>query len=195
MANAFDPATSPTVEPSEVVVGDFIQWRRTDLSDHYPNDEYTATYIARITGGGNTEIELAGTAYGEDYLFTVSSATSADFVPGYYHWQLEILRNSDSNRIVIDRGAFDAIVDLDQGGADPRTHAEIMLTKIETLLEGKADSDVANYSINGRSLTKLGIAELIEWRDYYEAKVIKQRRKEQIKLGRAVPATVKVRFI
>jgi hypothetical protein len=177
------------------VVGDFIQWRRTDLSEHYPNDQYTATYIARITGGGTTEIQITGTAYGEDYLFTVNSATSADFVAGYYHWQLEIVRDSDSNRIVIDRGAFDAIVDLDVGGADPRTHAEIMLTKIETLLEGKADSDVANYSINGRSLTKLGIAELIEWRDYYEAKVIKQRREEQIKLGRAVPATVKVRFI
>lgn len=195
MANAFDPAVSPTVEPSEVVVGDFIQWRRTDLGTDYPNDEYTATYIARITGGGNTEIQLAGTAYNGDYLFTVDSTTSADFVAGYYHWQLEIVRDSDGNRIVVDRGAFDAIVDLDVGGADPRTHAEIMLTKIETLLEGKADSDVANYSINGRSLTKLGLSELIEWRDYYRAEVVKMRRKEQIKLGRRVPASVKVRFI
>lgn len=195
MANAFDPAESPTVEPSEVVVGDFIQWRRVDLSEHYPNDEYTATYVARITGGGNTEIQITGTAYNGDYLFTVDSATSADFVAGYYHWQLEISRDSDGNRIVVDRGAFDAIVDLDVGGADPRTHAEIMLTKIETLLEGKADSDVANYSINGRSLTKLGLSELIEWRDYYRAEVIKLRRQEQIKLGRRVPASVKVRFI
>lgn len=195
MANAFDPAVSPTVEPSEVVVGDFIQWRRTDLGTDYPNDEYTATYIARITGGGNTEIQLTGTAYNGDYLFTVDSTTSADFVAGYYHWQLEIVRDSDGNRIVVDRGAFDAIVDLDVGGADPRTHAEIMLTKIETLLEGKADSDVANYSINGRSLTKLGLSELIEWRDYYRSEVAKMRRKEQIKLGRRVPASVKVRFI
>lgn len=195
MANAFDPAVSPTVEPSEVVVGDFIQWRRTDLGTDYPNDEYTATYIARITGGGNTEIQLTGTAYNGDYLFTVDSTTSADFVAGYYHWQLEIVRDSDGNRIVIDRGAFDTIVDLDVGGADPRTHAEIMLTKIETLLEGKADSDVANYSINGRSLTKLGLSELIEWRDYYRSEVAKMRRKEQIKLGRRVPASVKVRFI
>lgn len=195
MANAFDPAVSPTVEPSEVVVGDFIQWRRTDLGTDYPNDEYTATYVARITGGGNTEIQLTGTAYNGDYLFTVDSTTSADFVAGYYHWQLEIVRDSDGNRIVVDRGAFDAIVDLDTGGADPRIHAEIMLTKIETLLEGKADSDVANYSINGRSLTKLALSELMQWRDYYRAEVVKLRRKEQIKLGRRVPASVKVRFI
>jgi len=194
MTNLFDPAQSATVEPSEVVVGDFIQWRRTDLSEHYPNDEYTARYVARITGGGNTEIEVEGAAYQSDYLFTVSSVDSSNFVAGYYHWQLEIERNSDNERIVIDRGAFDAIVDLDTGGADPRTHAEVMLTKIETMLEGKADSDVANYSINGRSLTKLSVSELIEWRDYYRAEVTKQKRMEQIKLGRRTPAGIKVRF-
>lgn len=195
MANLFDAAQAPEGEPSEVVVGDYIQWTRSDLNTDYPNDEYTATYVARITGGGNTEIQLAGTAYNDKYLFTVDSDTSADFVPGYYHWQLEIVRNSDSNRIVIDRGAFTAIVDLDQGGADPRTHAEIMLTKIESLLEGKADSDVANYSIQGRSLVKLGIEELITWRDYYRAEVEKLKRIEQIKLGRRVSSTIKVRFI
>lgn len=194
MTNLFDPAQSATVEPSEIVVGDFIQWRRTDLGEHYPNDEYTARYVARITGGGNTEIEVEGAAYQSDYLFTVSSVDSSNFVAGYYHWQLEIERNSDNERIVIDRGAFDAIVDLDAGGADPRTHAEIMLTKIETMLEGKADSDVANYSINGRSLTKLSVSELIEWRDYYRAEVTKQKRMEQIKLGRRTPASIKVRF-
>lgn len=195
MANLFDAAQAPEGEPSEVVVGDYIQWTRSDLNTDYPNDEYTATYIARITGGGNAEIQLAGTAYNDKYLFTADSATSADFVPGYYHWQLEIVRNSDSNRIVVDRGAFTAIVDLDVGGADPRTHAEIMLTKIESLLEGKADSDVANYSIQGRSLVKLGIEELITWRDYYRAEVEKLKRIEQIKLGRRVSSTIKVRFI
>lgn len=195
MANLFDAAQAPEGEPSEVVVGDYIQWTRSDLNTDYPNDEYTATYIARITGGGNTEIQLAGTAYNDKYLFTADSATSADFVPGYYHWQLEIVRNSDSNRIVVDRGAFTAIVDLDVGGADPRTHAEIMLTKIESLLEGKADSDVANYSIQGRSLVKLGIEELITWRDYYRAEVEKLKRIEEIKLGRRVSSTIKVRFI
>lgn len=195
MANLFDAASAPEGEPSEIVVGDFIQWKRSDLATDYPTDEYTATYVARITAGGNTEIQLTGTAYNGSYLFTVDSATSADFVAGYYHWQLEILRNSDSERVVVDRGAFTAIVDLDQGGADPRTHAEIMLTKIESLLEGKADSDVSNYSIQGRSLTKFGLDELLQWRDYYNAEVTKQKRLEEIRLGRKTASTVKVRFL
>lgn len=194
MANAFDPTQAPEGEPSEIVVGDYIQWTRDDLADNYPNDEYTAGYVARITGGGNTEINLTGTAYNSGYLFTVDSATSADFVAGYYHWQLEITKDATGDRVVVDRGAFTAIVDLDIGGADPRTHAEKMLTKIESLLEGKADADVSSYSIAGRSLTKLTPEELITWRNYYRSEVLQMRQKEDIALGRRSPTTVKVRF-
>lgn len=193
MANLFDPANSPTTEPKEVVVGDFIQWRRTDLQD-YPNDLYTMTYVARITGGGSTEIQLPGTAYGDDYLFSVSSADSSDFVPGYYHWQLEAVRDSDSERLVIDRGYFTAIADLDVNGADPRSHAEIMIDKIESLLEGKADSDVANYEIAGRKLTKLSFKELMEARQYYRNQLLMEQRAFDIKQGKPTNGTVKVRF-
>lgn len=196
MANAFDAVNAPEGEPSEVVVGDFIQWKRSDLVADYPPSEYTATYIARITGGGASEIQLVGTNYnsGEAYLFTASSTVSADFNPGYYHWQLEIVRNSDSNRVVVDRGAFTAIVDLDVNGSDPRTHDEIMLTKIQALLEGRADGDVESYSIQGRSLTKIPIKELIEWERYYRDRVRRQKQLEDLKLGRKTANTVKVRF-
>lgn len=194
MANLFDAANAPTTEPETVVVGDYLQWKRTDLGADYPNNLYTATYVARITGGGSNEIQLTGTASGDDYLFTVDSVTSADFAPGYYHWQLEIVRNSDSNRIVVDRGVFTAIVDLDVNQSDPRTHAEIMIDKIESLLSGKADADVSSYSIAGRSLTKLSFSELVEARDYYKREYQKEVIAERIRRGKSTGATVKVRF-
>lgn len=195
MANLFDPANSPTIEPTTVSVGDFIQWRRVDLGADYPNTDYTMTYVARITAGGNTEIQLTGTAYGSDYLFSVSSSTSASFVAGYYHWQLEAVRNSDSQRIVIDRGYFTAIADLDVNGADPRSHAEIMIDKIESLLQGKADADVANYSVAGRSLTKLSFDELLKARDFYKAEFLKEQISERVRKGQGTGATIKVRFL
>lgn len=194
MANLFDPAQSPTLEPDRVVVGDFIQWRRVDLGADYPNDLYTMTYVARITGGGNTEVQVTGTNYGAEYLFSVDSVTSAAFVPGYYHWQLEAVQVSSSNRIVIDRGAFTAVVDLDNSGADPRTHAEIMVGKIESLLSGKADADVANYSIAGRSLTKMSFDELVKAREHYKAEFRKEQVADRIRQGRETGNTVKVRF-
>lgn len=194
MANLFDPAQSPTVEPETIVVGDYIQWRRI-LGADYPNTAYTMQYVARITAGGASEITLVGTAYENDYLFTVNSATSADFTPGFYHWQLEAIRNSDSNRIVLERGFFTAAPDLDVNGSDPRTHAEIMLAKIKSLLEGKADADVANYSVAGRSLTKLSFDELIKARDYYQEEYNKEVTKQRIAKKQATGTTIKVRFL
>ena len=194
MANLFDAANAPTTEPLEIVVGDFIQWKRTDLGADYPNDQYTATYVARITGGGASEITITGTASGNDYLFTVDSATSTDFVAGYYHWQLEIVRNSDSERLVLERGTFEAIVDLDVNNVDPRTHAEIMVDKIEAVLQNRADADVANYSIQGRSLVKLSIDDLLRWRDYYRNELAMEKRKERVRRGKSTGATIKARF-
>lgn len=194
MANLFDVTQAPTTEPETVSPGDFLQWKRTDIGSDYPNTAYTATYVARITGGGNTEIQVIGTASGSDYLFSVSSTTSADFVVGLYHWQLEIKRNSDNNRIIIDRGYFTCVADLDANGADPRTHAEIMVGKLESLLSGKADSDVDNYTINGRSLKKLSFSELLEARDYYKREVQKEVIAERIRKKQGTGATVQVRF-
>ena len=194
LANRFDPANSPIIEPERIVVGDFIQWRRTDLGTDYPNDAYTATYVARITGGGSSEIQIVGTAYNSDYLFSAASSVSANFVAGFYHYQLEMVRNSDSERIVIDRGTFTAVVDLDVNNTDPRSHAEIMVDKIETVLQGRADADVLSYSINGRSLSKMPPNELVEWRDYYKREFLMEKRKERIRRKIASGATIVARF-
>ena len=144
MANLFDTANAPEGEPQTIVVGDFVQWKRSDFIADYPSASYTAKYVARISGGGSNEITVTGTGQTSHYLFTVSTTLSDDFVPGHYYYQLEIERTSDNERIVIDRGHFTVVPDLDVNNADPRSHAEIMLGKIESLLSGKADSDVAS---------------------------------------------------
>lgn len=195
MANLFDPSNAPEGEPTEVVVGDFIQWKRSDIASDYPPATHSAQYVARITAGGNTEIQIVGTEHGSYYLFTATSEESVDFVAGYYHWQLEIIETASGNRIVVDTGAFTAIEDLDTSGADPRTHAEIMLDKIQSLLEGRADKDVTSYSIQGRSISKMSIVDLLEWRNYYRKEVAKEKKDRDIKNGRTTSTTAKVRFL
>ena len=194
MANAFDASNAPEGEPTQVVVGDFIQWKRSDFIVDYPAASYTVRYVARITGGGSNEIIVTGTGAEGYYLFTVSSADSDSFDPGHYFYQLEIERNSDNERIVIDRGHFIAAPDLDVNQADPRSHSEIMLTKIESLLSGKADSDVSNYSIAGRSLTKMTFEELQNARNFYKSEVSRENNALDLKHGRKGSATIQVRF-
>jgi hypothetical protein len=197
MANLFDVANAPEGEPKELVVGDFIQWKRSDIADDYPTSSgYTAEYVARITGGGSNEIKIPQAASTTDdyYVFSVSSNTSESFSPGLYHWQLEITETSSGNRLVVDIGDFTAIPDMDSNQADPRIHAEIMIAKIQTILEGKADSDVSSYSIAGRSLTKLSFQELLDARDYYRREIVKHTNDELLKRGKSSGSTIQVRF-
>jgi len=193
VANLFDSANAPVGVPTEVVIGDFIQFKITQFSADYDNTLHTMRFVARIATGNSSEIKFDATASDDDYLFTVSSSVSEDYDVGHYHYQLEIERDSDNERIVVDRGEIDFVTDFDDN-VDPRHHAEIMLDKIESILEGKADSDVSSYSINGRSLSKFSPDELVQWRDYYKREVAAIKRKEAIKHGRKSKATILGRF-
>jgi len=195
MANLFDENEAPEGEPLKIVVGDFIQWKKTALAETYPPSLYSAAYVARIAAGTTSEIQIAAVERSDYYLFTSSSATSAAFTAGFYHWQLEVVQTSSGNRVVVERGEFEVIQDLDNSGADPRTHAEIMLNKIESLLQGRADKDVSSYSIQGRSIAKMSIVDLLQWRDYYRKEVSKERRDNAIALGKKTKTTMKVRFL
>jgi len=194
MANLFDTDNAPTIEPDQIVVGDRVTWRKKNLGSDYPSTAYTVAYISRLTSGGGThEFTVTGTADGNDYLFTITSVASASFDIGDHHWQLEITRDSDSERIVTQTGSWHIITDLDNN-VDPRSHAHIMLDKIETVLQGRADADVLSYSINGRSLSKIPPAELVEWRDHYRREVAFEHREDHVRNGRAHGGTIKVRF-
>ena len=194
MANLFDAANAPETEPLKFVLGDFVQWKRSDLLTDYPLASHSAQYVSRLSGGGNTEFTVVATETDGTYLFTIPSATSAGFVAGDYHWQLEIVRTSDSSRIVLERGDWSLVVDLDVNGSDPRSHAQIMIGKIESILQGKADSDVGSYSIAGRSLTKMSFGELMDARDKYKSEYAQELIRSRLEVGKPSGSTVKVRF-
>lgn len=194
MANLFDTDNAPTIEPDQIVVGDRSTWRKKILGVDYPSTAYSVKYVSRISsGGGSHEFQVTGTADGNDYLFTITSTASASFDLGHHHWQLEVTRTSDDERIVIQTGSWDIITDLDNN-VDPRSHSEIMLDKIETVLEGRADADVLSYSINGRSLSKIPPDELVQWRDYYRRETTLEHKEDHVRNGRAHGGTIKVRF-
>ena len=195
MANAFDATNAPEGLPESIVVGDFVQWKRSDLVTDYPVSSYSVNYVFKRKGDKpEFTISSSGSSPSSHFLFTASNSSTYAYESGEYHWQLEIVRTSDSERIVLERGEIEVIGDLDVSSTDIRSHSEIMLSKIESLLEGKADSDVSSYSIAGRSLTKMGFQELVDAKNYYKSEVLREKRLSDAKNGRSGASTVKVRF-
>ena len=194
MANLFDADNAPTEVPKEIVVGDFVLFKNTTLGTDYDNSSHTLKFVAKSLNSTNTEISATATASDNDYLFTLGINTTQTYTAGDYRYQLEMLRNSDSARIIVETGELKIIGDLDEI-ADPRSHAEIMLDKIQAVLENRADGDLSSYSIAGRSLTKLTPDELLTWRDYYRREAKSEQRKRDIKNGRKTSSSPLMRFV
>lgn len=194
MANVFDSANYPDTEPTELRLGDRWAWKRTDLGTDYPPASYALTYSMQLLGDGNHTILVTASESGTDYVIEVPSATTAGYIAGDYRWYLFITRSSDSQRVNLATGTLSVKENTASGHHDESSHAEVMVRKIELVLNGRADADVMSYSIAGRSLSKMSPDELVQWRDYYLAEVAKERRAEAIKLGKGVNSKILARF-
>lgn len=193
MANLFDSTNYPTTEPSEIIAGDRIAWKRSDLDSDYPIASYSLKYSARLENAGSTEIEITASESGSDYIVEVGQATTANYTAGVYHWQAYIIRSSDSERVTIDSGTWEVKANRDTATTDPRGHVKKVLDAIEATIEGRASKDQESYSIQGRSLGRTPIADLILLRDKYKAEYVRETRAERIRNGLGHSGIIKVR--
>ena len=182
MANLFDSANYPQREPLALVIADRWAWKRDDLGD-YPAASYTLKYACRLEAAGSTEIEITATANGTAFKVEVAAATTATYTTGIYHWQAYITRNSDSERVTVDTGTFEIRANRDLATGDPRGHYKIVLDNIEAVIEKRATKDQESYSINGRSLTRTSLDELVRLRDTYRAKYLTELNRERARKG------------
>jgi len=194
MANLFDSTNYATTEPLSLIAGDRIAWKRTDLNSDYAVASYALSYSARLEGAGSTEIEITASESGDDYIVEIPQATSAAYTVGVYHWQAYITRSSDSERITVDSGTWEVKANRDVATTDPRTHVKKVLEAIEATIEGRASKDQESYSIQGRSLSRTPIPDLVVLRDKYRAEFVRETRAERIRNGLGHSGTIKVRF-
>ena len=186
MANLFDQQNIPEQEPTVIRAGDILQWKRTDLHEFYPTDQFTLKYTATIYKSSHNDIDIVASTSGTKYIISETSATTRAYVVGEYDWQAYIIRNSDNERVTITTGHWTVIDDYDTTSVGIRTHAQKMLNYIETFMEAKAknNGDVSSYSIGGRSLSKFSFQELSEIRDYYRREVAQEIKMLRVRGGR-----------
>ena len=81
MANVFDATNAPEGEPLEIVAGDFVQWKISDLVADYPTADYTLIYTARISGKRD-EFQITATGQSDHYLVSATSTATAPYTAG-----------------------------------------------------------------------------------------------------------------
>jgi hypothetical protein len=195
MSNLFDSANYPTREPARLVIGDRWLWKRTDLGATYAPASYSLSYEARRYGDGADVFTITATESGTDYVVEVASTVTDDYQPGEYAWGMFITRTADSERIRLAEGVWTLRRDLAaEDGADPRSHARITLDAIEATIEGRATKDQAAYAIEGRSLSRMPVADLLQFRTHYTHLVNAEFDAQRVRRGERAQNTVRARF-
>ena len=192
----FDTANIPAGEPESTYAGDLTRWRRTDLSDTWDPTLYTLKYSARLVGSSvGSEIEITATSDATGWYVDESQVSTAAWAPGVYRWQLYVTRNSDSERIRVDSGRWTVLVNLDETASDPASHAEKMVTLLESVLENRAGNDVIYYMIGGRAVSKIPIKELRQLLVEYRQEVAGEADAERRERGKPSKNSITTRFI
>ena len=191
MANLF--TSIPEKEPVTIYKGETVVWTRKDLTD-YPVGSYAMSWSARLESNGGTAFTATVTEVDDYYKFTFDNSATGGYTTGDYFWVLKVTQSSDSEELIIDSGKITVKDNYFGTTGDTRSHAKIMLDKIESILEGRADADVSSYSIQGRSLSKISINELLQWRDYYKAEYQKEIAKFRRDNNEGSGRVIKVQF-
>jgi hypothetical protein len=192
MTDLFDPASAPTVEPVEITAGDLVMWRITGLASYTTG--HTLSYSFRPAAGG-APVTAVGVVSGSEFRMSLSSAVTAAMMAGRWYWQSYITRTSDGARIALSDGETMVAPNLASVATDTRSHARKMLDAIEAVMEGRATTDVASYTIGGRQINKMGTDDLMKWRSYYRSEVQTETDAQRINSGLKPKNTIQVRFI
>lgn len=193
MANKFDSTNYPTSEPNELQLGDFWAWKRTDLSTDYPTASYALSYEFNLVDGSTAaNFTLTATESNDEYIIEVSNTSS--YTSGEYNWVSYITRSSDSARIKLSEGFTEIQENYATTTSSVRSHAKKVLDAIEAVIENRATMDQSSMSIAGRSLSRLTIDELLQFRDRYKAEYLKEVKKARIKNKKDSGNTIKIRF-
>ena len=157
--------------PNEIAQGDTAEW--TISLSEYPATDWVLNYYLINQSG---KIQLTGLPSGNDYLFQIAAATSVSYIPGEYRWWAKVVDIATGN-IVHTVGVGDILITQDVSlltTYDSRSWAETALDNVEAVLANRATLDQESYSIQGRSLSRTPIQDLLTLRKYLQAEVSQQ---------------------
>jgi hypothetical protein len=196
-------------EPTEIYIGDSLEWIRRDVVVYSTNDDgeleeteikasdgWALKYVAvnnlaafSITAGADTDDV-------DDFKFSVTAATTAAYTLGVYKWQ--IVATKTTSRYTVADGVVTLLDNLANRTTlyDNRSHAKKMLDAIEAELEGRgtaATLALVSYAIAGRSKTDR-VENLIKLRQLYKREYDSEVAAERIKIGLGSKMKILTRF-
>ncbi|MEM8849241.1 MAG: hypothetical protein AAGE03_04315, partial [Pseudomonadota bacterium] len=136
-------------------------------------EDWSVAVVFRPAGGG-LGYEVSAVAGGVGYNFTAGASETGALTPGEWVWSLIATHRTADQRERLDIGRVTILPDP-TGVTDTRTANERILASINAALEGRATKDADSYTIEGRSIARTPIPDLLRLQAVYERRVSAER--------------------
>jgi hypothetical protein len=171
----------PTDEPAELRAGDTWQWRREDLTD-FPASVWTLTYRFKNASNG---FEIVAAADGDLYAVSVDATTTSGYAAGEYSWQAQV--SDGTSKYTVENGSMTVLASFFATSAstayDDRSTARKALDEINAKI-ASGGIGIKEYEINvGGSMRRVAYADLLKWKQYYEALVANEEAAKRAAAG------------
>ncbi|MEL7166687.1 MAG: hypothetical protein AAGL96_14545 [Pseudomonadota bacterium] len=160
--------------PATLTAGDTWTWSNFDAyQSHNPSDSWSVQYVLRPVSGG-TSLTVEGTPDVNAFAFRVAPADTAALPPGDFRWSV-LAFGPGGSRETIGHGRLTVNPDPTQTAGDLRSQAERILDAIESTIEGRVTKDADSYTIEGRSIARTPISDLMRLQGVYQRRVAQER--------------------
>jgi hypothetical protein len=175
------------VEPKQITAGLSYAWTKS-LPKYKASAGWTLAYsITSI----NAQYDVTVVANGDDFDASILKADSEKFEAGGY--KLIGYVDDGTDRFQVFCNDLTVFPDF-TGAADLRSFAESTLEAIEAMIAGSAGKDQQSVTVDGQTLVRRTVADLIVLRDRFQREVRAEKRAADLASGIGKPGRVQVRF-
>jgi hypothetical protein len=186
--------------PSEITAGDSVSWDDDPSTDNLgnpvdPANGWTLKYDFRK--GSVANLTVTAVTQGTGWRTSLTAAQTATYGPvgGVVYFQAYAVKGIE--RVTLGSGSISlkpniaAAANTDELRSQDEQDLSAVQAAMRAMVSGGA---VAEYTIGGRSLRKIPMADLIALESRLKARVASARKAERIKNGLGNPSNVFVRF-
>ena len=182
----------PTTEPSVIVAGDTLAWRREDLVMDYPASAGWALAYKLLNAAGS--LIISASADGDQFAISVAAATTANYTAGIYTWVATVTKGAE--RYQVDTGTLTVKPNLAAlSSSDQRSAARKALEACDAALASYgAKAYLEEITIAGRRQIFRSPADFMAFRSKLQAEIAREDNAERIANGLAPRNKLLVRF-
>jgi hypothetical protein len=184
-------ATIPTTEPAQLRAGETLHFLKS-LADYPASSGWSITYSFR--GLNLSAIDFTTSANGVNHEATVAFATTTQWLAGTYQGVGIVSDGTTKTQIWAGQLIVLPNVAALSEGADTRSQARRTLDNINAVIEGRASSAVLNSTVEGTTLQRIPVTDLLMLRDRYVKIVFTEEEQDRIAQGKPSRRNIYTRF-